>query len=92
MPLSDNALLTAPRRFGDMVQPFGFIRKGAMLAAVDRVTKAFDVRKAEARSGGGEPVRAATCRSSLSAAKSCASRACWWCVSRPGASMPARPR
>ena len=34
---------------------------------------------------------AAICRNSSSAAKSCASRACWSSASRPGASMPAPP-
>jgi simple sugar transport system ATP-binding protein len=45
MPLSDNALLTA-HDTPDMVR-HNFIRKGAMLSVVDRVTKAFDVRKAK---------------------------------------------
>ena len=43
MPLSDNALLTGHAASG-MVH-HGFIDKGAMLAVVDRTTKAFDVRK-----------------------------------------------
>jgi simple sugar transport system ATP-binding protein len=45
MSLSDNALLTA-HDAADMVR-HSFIRKGAMLAAVDRVTRAFDVRTAK---------------------------------------------
>jgi simple sugar transport system ATP-binding protein len=43
MPLSDNALLTGHAASG-MVH-HGFIDKAAMLAVVDRTTKAFDVRK-----------------------------------------------
>ena len=44
-----------------------------------------------ARSGGASACRAAICRNSSSGAKSCASPACWWSISRPGASMPAPP-
>jgi simple sugar transport system ATP-binding protein len=45
MRLSENALLTG-HAAGGMVR-HGFIDKGAALAAVDRMTQAFDVRKAE---------------------------------------------
>jgi simple sugar transport system ATP-binding protein len=45
MKLSENALLTGHAASG-MVK-YGFIDNAAMLAAVDRTTKAFDVRKAK---------------------------------------------
>ena len=45
MPLSENALLTG-HAAGGMVR-HGFVRRPAMLAMVDRVTAAFDVRKAK---------------------------------------------
>jgi ABC-type uncharacterized transport system ATPase subunit len=45
MKLSDNALLTG-HAVTDMVR-HGFINRAAMLASVDRTTKAFDVRKSK---------------------------------------------
>jgi len=45
MKLSDNALLTG-HAIGGMVR-HGFINKAAMLAVVDRTSRAFDVRKAK---------------------------------------------
>ena len=49
MKLSENALLTRPRRQAAS-STRGFIDHAATLAIVERITEAFDVRKAQARS------------------------------------------
>ncbi len=70
-----NALLTGHAASG-MVHN-GFIDKPATLATVDKATKTFDVRKAK-RDPKRSACPAAICKNSSSAAKSCASPACWW--------------
>ncbi len=89
MKLSENALLTGHAASG-MVH-HGFIDR----PATSRPSTAPPRHSMSARPNA-IPRRsacpAAICRSSSSAAKSCASPAFWWSASRPGASMPAPRR
>ena len=88
--LSDNALLS-----GHAASPM--VRLASSIAArrsrsSTASPRAFDVRKAQARSGGREPLGRQPAEIRRRPRDPARAAACWSSASRPGASTPARPR